>query len=302
MIREPMLAAKMPTMPELLEAMQYPMLASRKIDGIRAICSNHEGITRLYSRKLKLIPNRSTQITFGDPQLLYMDGELVVGHAFGEGVFARTTSGVMSMDGHPNATWYVFDYWENTRLPFDIRLRKLDNLVSYARAFPRVVVVEHTLVRNADEAEAFHAESLAFGYEGSMFRLPSAPYKEGRATARSSWLFKCKEWDDAEATVVDVEELMHNANEAETNELGRTKRSSHQANMVPMGTLGAFRCRTEDGREFNVGGGPGLTQAMRQHFWNVRGSLIGRTLKYRFLRVGVVELPRHPQFLGFRED
>jgi hypothetical protein len=69
-----------------------------------------------------------------------------------------------------------------------------------------------------------------------------------------------------------------------------------------MNTLGAFRCRTPEGLEFNVGGGPGLTQAMRQHFWNVRNSLIGRTIKYRFLSVGVVTLPRHPQFLGFRED
>jgi DNA ligase-1 len=78
----------------------------------------------------------------------------------------------------------------------------------------RVVIVPHDLVRNAAEAEAYHAESLKLGYEGSMFRHPNAPYKEGRATPSSSWLFKCKEWEDAEAIVVDVDELMHNANEA----------------------------------------------------------------------------------------
>jgi ATP-dependent DNA ligase len=98
MIREPMLSAKMPSMAELLAAMKYPMLASRKIDGIRAIGSDHEQIHRLYSRKLKLIPNRATQLQFGSADLIGLDGELVVGDPFGEGVFARTTSGVMSID------------------------------------------------------------------------------------------------------------------------------------------------------------------------------------------------------------
>jgi|SRR6516164_2186206 DNA ligase-1 len=301
MIKEPMLSAKLPTMQELLDAMPYPMLASRKIDGIRAICSNHEGIVRLYSRKLKLIPNRSTQVDLAQSVLVGLDGELVVGNSWGEGVFARTTSGVMSMNGDPSAVWHVFDDWTHTDHPFSQRYERVCRIVDNLFQM-RVVTVSQTNVRNAAEAEAYHAESLKLGYEGSMFRRGDAPYKEGRATVRSGWLFKCKEWDDAEAVVVDVEELMHNANEAQTNELGRTKRSSHQANMVPMGTLGAFVCRTEDGRVFNVGGGPGLTSAMRQHFWNVRDSLIGRTAKYRFLRVGVVELPRHPLFLGFRED
>jgi len=300
MIKEPMLSAKMPSMPELLEAMKYPMLGSRKIDGIRAIVSNHEGIPRLYSRKLKLIPNGWAQTLFGAERLIGLDGELVVGDAFGEGVFARSTSGIMSRDGTPDLTYHVFDHWvDKTR---DYLYRRGVMQMTVSQQPDKIAVVRQEWINGPDEAEEYHAQSLQLGYEGSMFRHPEAPYKEGRATARSSWLFKCKEWEDAEGQVVGVEQLFHNANEATVNELGRTKRSSHQENMVPLETLGAFIVHTPDGLEFRVGGGPGLTSEMRQHFWQVRDSLIGRTLKYRFLSVGVVVLPRHPQFLGFRED
>lgn len=302
MIREPMLAAKMPNMDALIVKMKFPMMASRKLDGIRAIVSNHEGINRLYSRKLKLIPNHHCQLLFGDGRLIYMDGELIVGPANAEDVFNKTTSGVMSMDGRPPVGYYVFDDWSDTRLPFDTRCEVTSMRVrAHEKHFP-IYHVEHTLVRNGDDVRAFHDAAILAGYEGSMYRHPKSPYKEGRATANSSWLFKCKEWEDAEGIVTDLVELQHNANDAETNELGRTKRSHHQLNMVPMGTLGAFVLLTPDGRTFKVGGGPGLTAAMRQHFWDIRASLIGRTVKYSFLKVGVKVLPRHPQFLGFRED
>ena len=79
-------------------------------------------------------------------------------------------------------------------------------------------------------------------------------------------LLKVKRFEDGEAGILAVEEQMHNGNEATTNELGRTQRSSHKENKVPMGTLGALVCKdVETGIQFNIG--TGFTDEVRQQLW-----------------------------------
>ena len=100
--------------------------------------------------------------------------------------------------------------------------------------------------------------------------------------------------------IIGFDEEMFNGNEAQTNELGRTKRSSAKAGLLGKETLGAFRVRdVVSGVEFSVG--TGLTAAERQRYWDGRGHLIGSLVKYKFFPVGVKVAPRHPVFLGFRD-
>ena len=91
---KPMLAAK-PDPAELdaaIAALKYPVLASPKLDGIRATVQGG----RLLSRSLKPIPNLALQKLWGKKELEGLDGEIIVGSPFGEGVFDRTRRVVMT--------------------------------------------------------------------------------------------------------------------------------------------------------------------------------------------------------------
>src|SRR5690606_2631966 len=99
---------------------QFPVYASPKIDGVRALI--FEG--NLVSRRLKKIPNKFIQNYFKSlPNLVLegLDGELVVGEPNHPNVMQNTTSGVMSREGEPDFTYYVFDYWHAWNEPFSRR-------------------------------------------------------------------------------------------------------------------------------------------------------------------------------------
>jgi DNA ligase-1 len=150
-----------------------------------------------------------------------------------------------------------------------------------------------------DEILQAEEEALNQGFEGVMLRDPNGKYKFGRSTTAEAALVKLKRFNQSEAVIIGFEEQMHNANEAKVDNLGHTERSSHKANMVPTGMLGAMVVRDLNTNiEFNVG--TGFTAADRQEYWTKRESLVGKVVSYKFLAIGVKDKPRHPVFLGFR--
>ena len=294
--QKPMLAGDAPPADQL----RFPLLVSPKLDGIRATYWGGQ----MYSRSLKLIPNNHTQILAKMANLpAAFDGELVVGDPWGEGVFNRTTSGMMSIQGEPRFTWWVFDYVptnEKDRHGFLGRYNRLATNTTAIQSFnPWIKILEHRMVHTVEELIAAEQHCLNQGFEGLMARDPHGPYKHGRSTVREGYLLKIKRFADSEALVVGFEEEMQNTNEATTNELGNTKRSTHAAGMVGKGTLGALLCKTKEGIEFSLGGG--FTQAQRAELWAVRGTLPGRIAKYKHFEVGVKDKPRFPVWLGFRD-
>lgn len=113
-------------------------------------------------------------------------------------------------------------------------------------------------------------------------------------------MLKLKRFADHEAEILEVIEEMENTNEKKTNELGRGKRSAHQAGMVPKGVAGALRVKDcTSGVEFMVG--TGLTDADGVAFWAQRNSVRGKILKYKSFPVGMKDKPRFPVYLGMRE-
>lgn len=291
-MKQPMFAAKAPAV------LQFPLYASPKIDGVRAVIRD----AVVMSRTLKAIPNGFVQDNLGLEFLSGLDGELTVGPPNAANVMQATTSGVMSREGEPAFTFWVFDFWTNQKMPFGERNQIM------TRAFkdgalskhPHVKQLPQELVRNEAELNAYEALQLKEGFEGVMLRVPNGIYKYGRSTAREGYLMKLKRWVDAEAVVVGFKEQLHNGNEATTDELGRTKRSSHTANMRPMGVLGAFMVRTPEGVEFDVG--TGLTAAQRSYFWAAKDLYLGQSLTYKSFPLGVKDAPRFPVFKGFRNQ
>lgn len=279
--------------PADLDKLQFPIYASPKLDGIRASVVG----CRLLSRTLKEIPSRYIFNMLSKPIYKGLDGELIVGPTTSPTCYRDTVSGVMAHDKEPDFRYHVFDWWSYDG-PF--KTRRIELAVRVARDFPdsgRIVLVPHTVLSNRAELDAYEASHVKAGHEGIMVADPNAKYKFGRATAKGGELLKVKRFEDSEAVVLGIVEEQYNGNEAETNELGRTKRSTAQAGKSGKGSMGTLHVRDrKNGVEFHVG--TGFTAADRAAMW-LRPP-IGLTIKYKFFPVGVKDKPRHPVFLGFR--
>jgi DNA ligase-1 len=288
---KPMLASP----PDEKHPVTFPKMASPKIDGIRCLVSE-DGTA--VSRSLKPIRNKFVQAIVGHTWARGLDGELVVGDPYAHDCMQVTSRGVMSSDGDPDFTFWVFDDYLHVG-GFAWRLQNASaRVISIGGRFR---MVPHQLVRNQAELDEFEAQCLKSGYEGVMLRDPNGPYKYGRSSAKEGYLLKLKRFEDAEAVVVGVQEEMHNTNAATRDALGHTERSTHKAGMVGKGTLGALICKTPEGIEFGIGSG--FTAAQRKELFGWRGAeLVGKIAKYRhFAAGGVKDAPRFPVFIGFRD-
>jgi DNA ligase-1 len=156
------------------------------------------------------------------------------------------------------------------------------------------------LVNTLDELKDVMALHLEQGHEGTMIRSPQSPYKCGRATLKEGFLTAIKYFEDGEAEVIGFEELMHNENEQTLDAFGNSERSSKKENMVPGNTLGALLVRKEDGTEFKIGTGQGLTAALRKEIWQNKENYLGKLAHYRSQPHGVKDNPRIPVWHGFR--
>lgn len=293
MITKPILASAL----EKIEEAKLPALATPKFDGIRCLIINGKAV----SRKLKPIPNKYIREKLEqDLAGLELDGELLIPNK----PFNEVSSAVMSFDGEPEFEFWVFDYInDDLKTPYHVRMTELGalSLPSYCKkVLPRVVNTHEELV-------SIEQLWTTQGYEGVMIRSMNAPYKCGRSTVREGYLLKIKRFEDSEAVVLGFDEKLHNANEATIDELGHTKRSSHQANMIPCGTLGAFLVRDiHTGVEFRVA--TGMDDATRDMIWKDKDKYLNKLVKYKHQPAGakVVEgqasVPRFPVFLGFRSE
>lgn len=268
---------------------RWPKYASPKLDGIRG--STQDGA--VLSNSLKHIPNVHIQNAYAPYQGL--DGEFLTGDPTDALACNTTFSVVMSQDKPITDTkFYVFDQI-NLQDPFWLRLQNYRGVQLPESLF---VVIPQIEVHNMEQAMECYRRFIAMGYEGMMLRAADSIYKAGRSTAKSEELLKFKEQDDAEFTVEGFYEAMHNMNEAYTNELGRTARSSHQENKVGKGMIGGF-LTSYNGQPMRVSAGK-LTHKERQHIWENQAEYMGRLGVYTYMVHGQVDLPRQGRFKTWR--
>ncbi len=283
------------------DKIKFPMMASPKLDGIRAVILNG----KLLSRSLKPIPNKFTKGLFENKEDYEgLDGELIVGSPTDPKCFNKTTSGIMSELGEPEVKYYVFDQipeysgFMKTDVPFKVRYKDLQDSQSL---FKNVVLVPQKMIWSLPELEEFEQKCLSEGYEGVIIKDPNSPYKYGRSTVKEGYMLKIKRYKDAEATILSVEELFSNTNEATRDELGKIKRSNAKVGMVPQDTLGALIVEDIKTKvQFSIG--TGFDEILRRELWKNRHKLRGKIVKYKYFAYGAVDKPRHPVFLGFRDE
>ena len=285
----PMLAQTL----ERVEDVRYPVQISNKLDGVRCLITP-EGAQ---SRSGKPIPNEHIQALLKDPALLGLDGELIIGPPNAQDTYKRTVSGVMSQGGQPEFVFWVFDDYLATG-GFRDRYAALTERCSSWPA--HVQLLPHRLARSAEDVLSIQEEALRDGYEGLILRTPDGAYKHGRSTLKAQGMLKLKTFTDAEAEVLSVEPLRVNENEALTDELGFTARSTRAAGRVAVDMLGSLLVRA-DGFEATFSIGSGFTEAERRELWARRDELPGRLVVFKYFEVGAQNAPRFPIFKGFRD-
>lgn len=288
MITSPILAAKKP----VFENIKFPVLATPKIDGIRCLVIDGKAV----SRSFKPIPNKHIRETIEKNCPNGFDGEILCGDGFND-----VQSMVMAREGTPEFTYLVFDYVkESLTKPYIERMADLDEAFKDTNLHTFCKKLAPTPVANLDELKDVMEIHLKEGHEGTMIRTPESPYKCGRASLKEGYLTAIKYFVDGEAEVIGFEELMHNENEQERDAFGYSERSSKKENMVPGNTLGALIVRKEDGTEFKIGTGQGLTAALRKEIWDNKEKYLGQLAHYRSQPHGEKDKPRIPVWHGFR--
>lgn len=293
-----------------LSPIKYPAYVSHKLDGIRAIVYNGE----IVSRNLKPIPNKYIRSFFkGRHELEGLDGELIVGEPNSPGCYRTTISAVMSEDGEPDFTFYVFDRVNLQDFPsrvredrFTERLLAIDEviqgfLLKSGEFSLKMAVLEHKVVGNVEELLDFEQNALENGYEGVIINSINGVYKMGRSTLKEGYAIKLKRFSQDEAKVVGFTEQMENTNEKTESAIGLSERSSHKDNMLPKDTLGALVVKSlGSGKLFSIG--TGFDDATRKEIWRNQEAYLDRIVTFKHFEIGNYDVPRFPVFIGFRDE
>ncbi len=295
--KRPMLAA--PLIPTTVEhtdeniytemlKLRYPVAATLKMDGIRALRLNGS----LLSRTLKPIPNVALRnmamaLPAGLDMELWSD----------KLPYDQIESIVMSRE-HEDSGCIKFHALDIVRdIPYLSRLHMLEHETTKAFFF-----TYPTCCRDAEELLAFFVHCETEEGEGICFRTYQSPYKQGRSTLKEQYLVKLSRYIREEVTIIECFEQMANGNSAKRNKIGMMDRSSAGANLLGKDTLGGFVIVDSQGLTSRVGTGEGLTDKRRKDLWSRRHLLIGKQITIKAKPHGRKNLLRSPVFVGFREE
>jgi len=266
-----------------------------KLDGVRVITIVYpDGRVDQFSRNGKELINfphvkeQLVQIAnqFAEPMVL--DGEIMSGSfqdlmkQIHRKSSAKANDAVLNLfdalplaqfeTGESNTTQEARSEWLKTW--FDANEAALPNVTVVAQE-----LVDLDTIEGQTRYKEINAQAIAGGYEGIMLKDANAGYKCKRSVA---WL-KLKPFIEVSLAVVGVEE-------------GTGKN---------VGKLGAFIVEgIDDGKAIKTNVGSGLTDNMRECFWEAADELIGNIIEVRADAItqnqdGTYSL-RFPRFKGFR--
>ncbi len=288
-ITKPMLASTLKI--NDLNKLKFPLLVTYKLDGIRAIRLE----TGVVTRKFKPIPNKFIRAELEKLLPAGCDCEIISGSNFQE-----CTSSIMSFEGEPKFTCYVFDYVKDVlSKPYKDRIEDLKNLNLTDN---RIVRLYPQQINSLAELLEFENKAIELGYEGIMLRKPDGEYKCGRSTPKQEWLMKLKRFSDSEGTIIGFEAKTINTNEAKINELGYTERSTAKDGLKEINTLGTILAADPKFPNYILRIGSGLDDKLRQQIWNNKKEYLGKLVKYKYFDYNIKTGPRFPIWLGIRSN
>lgn len=308
-----------------LDEIKYPIMASFKLDGIRAIFK--EG--QILSRSLKPIVNKQLKEKF-EPLRKYSEdhGCILDGEIYSPILpFQGISSCVMTQDFEDKKAikkwgeiqeefdltvtreealeslkFYCFDYVDDGMLLdiyFEARIELVhEKLKSFSDIY---YPVSHVEISNKEDITKYFEGALDNGFEGLILRDPKGKYKFGRGTLKEGIIYKVKPYRtfDAKITGVVQSTVVDPNAEKTTNELGRSVTSKKKDDRILIEKASAFWVDYE-GKPLKVV--LAMTDKEKEAVWANQGEFIGRTIEYKGMLIGAKDVPRHPVMVRFRED
>jgi len=307
-----------------LNTLTYPLLASTKLDGCRLLFKQGQIVTR----SLKPLPNVQLNKKFKPLRKFSEEKNLILdGEVFATGIpFQFIVSCFMTEDYDAKQSikkWTELcqehDYFISRQEVFD-KLKfycfdciednnpdtKFQDRQEFARLcmmrFPDIAFpIEQIDCWNPEEVEKFFEEVLKEGYEGLILRNPKSPYKYGRCTVKEGIAYKLKPWATIDSKIIGFIQATQVNEDAEktVNELGRSRTSKRQEDRHTIDKAQAFVVDF-NGKELSV---PiSMPDEKKEYIWNHQDEFIGKFVEYKYMTVGMKDLPRIPKMIRMRED
>lgn len=274
-----------------VDAIRYPVLASPKLDGIRAMRQMDGALT---TRTGKKIPNTLIRDQLTDTLLAYpgfFDGEItMLGYDYND------IESIVMSEHHACARGWIytiFDYARDENMlgtRYWNRYLELNNLLAHYRG-ERLHVINNVMCYDSAQLKTHHTLLVANGYEGTIVRRVDAHYKMGRSTLREQIMLKYVDYVREEAVVTGVECAYENL------DAGNSKKLE---NLVPLDRAGTLRVHNKRWGEFNIGSGWDHETGRE---WLANPELVlHKTITYKYKPHGTKDKPRQPIFVGFRAE
>ena len=304
------------------EKVRYPLMAFRKVDGVRA--------GRLYEhfhgRSLDPFKNTAINARFAGAEYAGFDGELTIdGILTSVALKKRIEAGALVADPlsslcslttgltnrskiekgetalPANGIWNLFDLLSDDviHLPYKQRYDALVSRVAATTpAYARVL--DFVWINSAEEALEWIAECLALGFEGAIFRDPEALYKSGRATSKLNDFWRFKPKSDKDGVIVGYAAALANNNEAVRNSRGHLERSAHQENKVAKDEVGKLFIYMLDTDTVETVSPGKMLHDFRAAAFADPTLIVGKPCKVESLDTGVKKALRQAFFKDFR--
>ena len=236
-----------------------------KYDGVRVIAIVQNGDATLYSRNGKLLenfPHINEALSMPEFEGLVFDGEVMSED------FQTLMKQVHRKEGAQTEDSYlaVFDMLTleefNAGATDMTAFERRERLISYQSYFNYRLQLVDAVNLDLDTEEgqasfkAMNKQALEEGYEGLMIK----PVNEGYKCKRSHAWLKIKPFIEVTLKVIDVEE-------------GTGKNEGMLGALVVAGN--------DDGKDFHLNVGSGLTDDMRKDVWAVKNDVIGQLVEIR---------------------
>lgn len=281
-----------------LTTLEYPLIASYKLDGIRGLFIGGN----MLSRSLKFIQNKQLRDKFSpiaryaDKHGLIPDGEIysneltfqeivryVMTHDFSDERSIKKHGKVLEIPEH--LKFHLFDCVnpDNLDEKFVDRLSRASSICDEFAGITSMSSCKY--VESPEDVEIYFKSAIDSGYEGLILRSFDSRYKCGRATIKEGLIYKVKPFITFDSVIEDVVQ-----GTADDKDGGRV--------LVDM--VGGFVVKYGN-NELTVSVSS-VNHSDRKTYWAERDRLVGTTIEYKGMLVGSKDVPRHPVFVRFRED
>jgi len=283
-----------------INILQFPLLASYKLDGVRCIFKDGQ----MYSRALKQFPNIKLRESFSSLMKLSKIKDIILdGELLAKSLTFNELSGLtrqLDKELPIDLFFYCFDAIYNKDFMMSFRTRT--SFLDVAEInHPRLKLVEQWSILKGEDINPLYENALAWGCDGLILRDPDGRYKFGRGTIKEGLIYKMKPFQTFDSKIIGIIQAteVREGAEKKINELGRSVTSKKKDDRILIEKAAAFIVMYK-GKELKVT--IAMTDEEKEEVWKNQKKYIGKYIEYKGMLVGSKNLPRHPVFIRFRKD